>query len=322
MDPDLSDAQQQSFADTLQLDAAFRRIRDEEVRLSRVAYSIAQPSVTAATAEIEIYDCQHNRARPGAHVPDPGASSDTTARKAYEETNQLNTFYTQVFGRRSVVMTLVLSIHYGRGYSNAIWDGAQITFGEGDGEIFLDFAQGRDVIAHELTHGVVQHTLQLSYVNEAGGLNEHLADCFGSMFRQWRLGETSAEASWRIGADIMGPGATARGFSCLRDMSDPAGRHCLSRQPTQYEQYRNGMDPHDSSGIPNLAFHTACVAAGGRSWETVGPVWYRAMTGFGPSPNMRMREFADRTRAVATELAPGNAALAGAIDEGWKRVGL
>jgi hypothetical protein len=46
------------------------------------------------------------------------------------------------------------------------------------------------------------------------------------------------------------------------------------------------------------------------------------MTGFGPAPNLKMMAFADRTRAVAAELYPNDAALARAVDAGWKKVGL
>jgi hypothetical protein len=77
-------------------------------------------------------------------------------------------------------MTLISSIHYGVSYNNAFWNGMQMTYGDGDGSIFVDFSRGNDVIGHELTHGVTQHSLQLNYSNEAGGLNESMSDCFGA----------------------------------------------------------------------------------------------------------------------------------------------
>ena len=82
------------------------------------------------------------------------------------------------------------------------------------------------------------------------------------------------------------------------------------------------MDTHHSSGPPNLAFCTACKTAGGKSWENVGKVWYATLTGSGPNPNMSMKDFADRTRAVASQLFPANSALHGAVDQGWTQVGL
>ena len=80
------------------------------------------------------------------------------------------------------------------------------------------------------------------------------------------------------------------------------------------------MDPHYSSGPPNLAFCLACKGVGGKSWEKVGQVWYRAMTGFGPSPKMTMKAFAKRTRELAGSMFDKK--VAGAVDLAWKTVGL
>ncbi len=324
-DPDLAAEVRAAMADTQALDAAFRRVRDDATELSRVALAIAPPVAVAPAPQITVFNCHHTHSLPGTAVHNPGQSSDAQAKNAFNETTEVAAFYKQIFNRNSVDdagMTLVSSIHYGKKYNNAFWNGSQMTYGDGDGQIFIDFTLGQDVIAHELTHGVTQHSLQLDYTDEAGGLNESNSDCFGVMFKQWRHGQTSAQADWLIGADIMGPVAKQRGYTCLRDMADPAAKHCLSPQPTAYSQYQNGMDPHISSGIPNLAFCTACKAAGGHSWDKVGPVWYRAMTGFGPSPAMKMKAFADRTRQVAGQLFAGDTALANAIDGGWKHVGL
>ena len=141
------------------------------------------------------------------------------------------------------------------------------------------------------------------------------------MFRQWEAGQTAATADWLIGKDIMGPGAIKKGFTCLRDMANPAAAHCLSAQPTRYSQYTNGMDPHEPSGIPNFAFCTAAKAAGGKSWEGVGKAWYAAMT-VGVSPFMRMKTFADRTRKAAKAEFGAGSVVAHAADQGWNHVGL
>jgi Zn-dependent metalloprotease len=158
--------------------------------------------------------------------------------------------------------------------------------------------------------------------NQAGGLNESMSDVFGSMFRQWRASQTVSAADWLIGKEIMGPGAIARGFMCLRDMSNPAAGHFLAPQPTAFSQYQNGMDPHESSGIPNFAFYKAATAIGGRSWEKTGKIWYQALTGFAPNPNMKMMTFANRTRSLAGTLFPAEPAIKTAVDKAWKAVGL
>jgi Zn-dependent metalloprotease len=214
------------------------------------------------------------------------------------------------------------SIHYGVKYNNAFWNGSQMTYGDGDGAVFIDFTRGNDVMAHELTHGVTQYTLGLVYANEAGGLNESMSDVFGSMFRQWEASQDVTAADWLIGHDILGPTAIAKGFTCLRDMSNPAAAHCLAPQPTHFSQYHGGMDPHESSGIPNLAFYKIAKTVGGKSWLKVGQVWYSVLSKTAPRPNMHMSEFANATRATAKTLFPTDPALFAAVDAGWKSVGL
>jgi Zn-dependent metalloprotease len=319
--------QRKSFVDTMKIDAEFRRLRNQANKLTRVASLMAAaPAAAVAPAPaITVFNCNHGQTLPGAQILNPATSSDATAKHVFGETSSVAAFYSQVFGRNSVDgmgMTLISSIHYGVGYNNAFWNGMQMTYGDGDGMIFVDFSKGNDVIGHELTHGVTQHSLGLNYTNEAGGLNESMSDCFGSMFRQWEAKQNVNQADWLIGKDIMGPAALKRGFTCLRDMANPAAKHCLAPQPTKFSQYRPGMDPHESSGIPNLAFYTAAKAVGGHSWDKVGQIWYKSMTGFGPAPNMKMKAFANRTRAVAAQLYPGNTAVANAVNAGWKKVGL
>jgi Zn-dependent metalloprotease len=326
-DKTLPEEQRKKFADTMKIDAELRKLRTQASKLTRIAMSLA-PAATTALAPapaITVFNCNHSQTLPGAQIANAATGSDATAKHVFAETTSVAAFYSQVFGRNSVDgagMTLMSSIHYGAGYNNAFWNGMQMTYGDGDGSIFIDFSKGNDVIGHELTHGVTQHSLQLNYANEAGGLNESLSDCFGSMFRQWEAKQTVDQADWLIGKDIMGPAALQKGYTCLRDMSNPAAKHCLSPQPTKFSQYKAGMDPHVSSGIPNLAFCLVAKAVGGQSWEKVGQIWYKAQTGFGPSPNMKMKAFANRTRAVAAQLYPGNTAVAGAVDAGWKKVGL
>jgi Zn-dependent metalloprotease len=260
-----------------------------------------------------------------AHRWNPGSSPDPTAKRAFTETTGVAKFYKDVFNRNSIDnngMTMMSSIHYGSKFNNAMWTGSQMLYGDGDGSIFIDFTSGNDVIGHELTHGVTQHSLQLNYSDEAGGLNESTSDCFGSMFRQWEKNQDVNSADWLIGHDIMGPTAKARGFTCLRDMASPAATHCLAPQPTQYSQITPGMDPHYSSGPPNLAFCSACKTLGGKSWERIGQVWYNSLTGFGPTPDMKMKAFAARTRHVAHTMYSSTPAVAAAVDHGWKQVGL
>jgi len=325
-DRTLPDDVRQAAADTARISVEMRKLRTQAGKLTSVATSVraALPQLAAAPA-VTVYDCKHSQTLPGTPVPNPGSAADPTDKRTFKETTGVADFYQKVFNRNSVDgagMTLMSSVHYGVKYNNAMWNGSQMVYGDGDLAIFIDFTNGNDVIGHELTHGVTQHSLQLGYTGDAGGLNESLSDCFGSMFRQWEANQDVNAADWLIGHDIMGPTAKAKGYTCLRNMANPADKHCLAPQPTKYSQITPGMDPHYSSGPPNLAFCVACKTLGGKSWERIGQVWYRSLTGFGPSPNLKMKKFADRTRTVAAQLYGSTPAVAAAVDNGWKQVGL
>ena len=82
-----------------------------------------------------------------------------------------------------------------------------MVFGDGDGEIFLDFTLPVDVIGHELTHGVTQYTANLSYFGQSGALNESVSDVFGSLIKQYTLGQTADRG--RL-ADRRGPARPGR----------------------------------------------------------------------------------------------------------------
>jgi Zn-dependent metalloprotease len=322
----LTTATRKSLADTLKYDVELRKLRVQARKLTLVAQEVVRERATLAPIPaITICNCNNTQSLPGGPMPHPAAAVDPTVKRVFETTTNVVDFFDKVFSRNSIDdagMTLMSSVHYGNKYNNACWNGSQMTYGDGDGDIFVDFSQGIDVVCHELMHGVTQHTIQLGYANEPGGLNESISDVFGTMFRQWKAGQPVTRADWLMGTDIMGPAAIKDGYVCLRDMARPGAKHCLTRQPYHYSKYKAGMDPHYSSGIPNLAFHKVAMAIGGNSWGKAGQIWYRALTGFGPSPNMRMRAFANRTRRVASELYPGDAASAQAVDLGWKQVGL
>jgi Zn-dependent metalloprotease len=324
-DPELEAEVRKNFLDTAQISHEIRGLRTQAGLLTSVAVAHGAFVELAAAPMVTVYDCKHTQTLPGTPVPNPGSSADPTAKRTFNETTGVAKFYKDVFKRNSIDnhgMTMMSSIHYGVKFNNAMWNGSQMIYGDGDDKIFIDFTNGDDVIGHELTHGVTQHSLQLVYHDEPGGLNESMSDCFGSMFRQWEHNQDVNHADWLIGHDIMGPVSKQKGFTCLRDMANPAAKHCLAPQPTQYSQITPGMDPHYSSGPPNLAFCTACKTLGGKSWERIGQVWYHSLTGFGPNPNMKMKPFADRTRQVAHQMYSGTPTVAAAVDQGWKHVGL
>ena len=281
----------------------------------------------------QVFDCAGTSDLPGDLVrseTDTNPNRDRAVNEAFDNAGTTWDFYNKIFGRGSVDnngKTLVSSVHYGENYDNAFWSGQQMVYGDGDGVIFQRFTSALDVIAHELTHGVTQFTAQLAYQDQSGALNESMSDVFGSMVKQWALGQTVDQADWLIGAAIMAPGFKGR---ALRDMANPG---------TAYDDPRLGKDPqpgdmkdyvqteadnggvHTNSGIPSRAFVLAAKAIGGNSWEKAGKIWYvtlaERLTG-----TADFAKCAAETVSVARDLFPEDSSIAAKVAKAWADVGV
>src|SRR5699024_6933438 len=120
-----------------------------------------------------------------------------------------------------------------------------------------------------------------------GALNESLSDVFGSLIKQYTLGQTAADADWLIGTGLLAPRVTGK---ALRSMKEPGTAYdddVLGKdpQPSTMDGYVNtGRDNggvHINSGIPNRAFYLVATALGGNAWERAGQIWYDVLTGGG-----------------------------------------
>jgi bacillolysin len=80
--------------------------------------------------------------------------------------------------------------------ANSFWDGSQTVFGGG-------FAKADDVVAHEFTHGVTQHTSGLIYWKQSGAINESMSDVFGELVDQTDgIGNDDPSVRWQLGEDL------------------------------------------------------------------------------------------------------------------------
>ncbi|SEO78981.1 M4 family metallopeptidase [Actinacidiphila rubida] len=95
-------------------------------------------------------------------------------------------FYRDTFHRNSLdgqgmaINSLVGVTDYGNPFVNAFWDHTKMVYGTGDAE-YRSLASDLDVVGHEMTHGVVEHTANLVYSGQSGAMNEALADYFGNV---------------------------------------------------------------------------------------------------------------------------------------------
>ncbi|WP_190128639.1 M4 family metallopeptidase [Streptomyces mashuensis] len=315
---------------TLEHDGALRTRR--RVTTLRPAAMATGRGTPADTPNRTVYDARHVEHVPGTKVHSEGdaPSQDATVNRAHAGLGATFDLYFKVYGRRSIDdsgLPLNATVHYGQGYCNAFWDGERMVFGDGDNDLFLDFTLPVDVIGHELTHGVVQYTANLEYYGQPGALNESLADVFGSLIKQYALGQTAAEADWLIGDELLGPHVTG---TALRSMKAPGTAYdddVLGKdpQPASMDDYvrtsRDNGGVHINSGIPNHAFYLVATALGGHAWERAGKIWYATLTGGQLASDASFADFARLTAATARTLY-GEGDEVRAVLKAWGQVGV
>ncbi len=103
---------------------------------------------------------------------------------------------------------------------NAFWWDKKMWYGQfrRDGRL-VSLSRHLDVIAHELTHGVIETTSNLVYATQSGALNESFADIAGVIINNWYTARDPKDVAtwiWEIGAGLRTNGGP------LRDFADPA----------------------------------------------------------------------------------------------------
>jgi Zn-dependent metalloprotease len=220
------------------------------------------------------------------------ATGDRDVDAAYDWTGATYDYYASTFGRDSydnAGAELVSFVHYGVGYENAFWDGAEMVYGDG-------FAVN-DVTAHELTHAVTERTAGLEYQDQPGALNESISD----------------QAGWDVD-----PGDSTMGedlpIGAIRDMRNPGAYG----QPATASQYvctsSDNGGVHTNSGIPNKVYANLVDALGRSGAEQVR---YRAQTVYlGPTAT-----FAD-ARAAEQQAAADLGLSATTVANAWQAQGV
>lgn len=196
------------------------------------------------------------------------------------------------------------------------------------------FAGALDVVAHEVTHGVISYAAGLIYSDESGAANEGFADIFGALVEFHANG---GNGNWVIGEHL--PGASIE--QPMRSMESPnlslQGRSMFAKadpfsptnrgQPDHYADYVDRDDPicettydyfngcvHFNSGILNKLAHL--IAAGGThrgaavkgvGVDKLGRIAYRALT-MRLNPTSGLLEVGEAFADSCDDLASANVA--------------
>lgn len=273
-----------------------------------------------------IYDCQNQFEQRVELVRKEGnpETDDPVVNEAYDTSGFVRDYFKDAFGLNSIDgngLDIVSNIHYGEAYNNAFWDGDEMTYGDGDGVEFTDFASAIDVVAHELAHGVTQFLANLEYRSQSGALNEHFSDVFGTVIKQKYLNQSIEEADWLIGDTVV---TEAFPGVAIRSLKAPGTANDFDTQPDHMDNYYSGMADnqgvHINSGIPNKAFYLTCSVIG---IDDCALIWFETLKAL-----WRTAEFNDMLQVI-TETAQrlsnegkvsGDAVTA--VTDGFAEVGL
>jgi Zn-dependent metalloprotease len=272
--------------------------------------------------------------------PDPSFGDGTTSSResagvdAQYGTNATWDYYKNVQGRNGIFDTGAGSfnrVHYGVDYVNAFWDGTKMTYGDGDGTNYGPLTS-LDVAGHEMSHGVTEHSANLNYFGESGGLNESTSDIFGTAV-EFYANNPSDPGDYLIGEqfDLVNHVGIRRMDT---PSSDGSSVDCWDPNVGQ-------LDVHYSSGVGNHFFYLVSEGSGTKvlngvsySSDTCGAppvigighddaarIWYRALTVYMTS-NTDYHGARDATLAAATDLFGPGTPQANAVDAAWAGAGV
>ncbi|MEU0182081.1 M4 family metallopeptidase, partial [Streptomyces sp. NPDC006207] len=210
----------------------------------------------------------------------PQEMTDSGAVDAHWAAGKVYEFYRGTFRRDSLdddgmaINSLVgVTAELGYPWVNAFWDGSKMVYGTGDDE-YRSLASDLDVVGHEMTHGVVEHTADLVYAGQSGAMNEAIADYLGNAIdvtvSRTRMDDPDAGL---IGGDLC---RTLTPKECaFRDLNDGAGTADFISMPLGSRNDQGGV--HLNSHIFGGALWDIRESLGG---ELADQIVYKALTSY------------------------------------------
>jgi hypothetical protein len=173
-----------------------------------------------------------------------------------------------------------------------------MAFGDG-----LPFARALDVVAHELTHGVVQFTAGLDYKFQPGAINEGLADVMACM----------VDPDWLIGEDL--PGGP------IRDLEHPE-KYGIPSTMSGYRTMSLSQDNggvHENMGIPSHALELLATAIGR---EKAARIVYRLLDALYLTPQAQFVDLRLAAVQSSTDLFGADSQETAAVKTAFDTVGI
>ncbi|MFD5002395.1 M4 family metallopeptidase [Streptomyces mutabilis] len=185
-----------------------------------------------------------------------GAATTSGAVDAHVNAGKVYEYFKNEIGRDGIdgkggtIHSVVNVSSGGKDYANAFWDGTKMVYGHMDG---VPLSVGLDVVGHEMTHGVTEHSAGLVYLNQSGALNEAISDYFGNAMETADKGVAMSDPTSGLVGEYLCNGAKPLAECALRDMND--GR-------TAGEDYIRATLDIDNGGV-----HYNSTIVSGALWD-------------------------------------------------------
>jgi predicted outer membrane repeat protein len=173
---------------------------------------------------------------------------------------------------------IVSTVHYDSNYDNAFWTGTQMVFGDASGYPLAD-----DIVAHELTHGLMEYEANLFYFYQSGAINESISDLWGEYYDQTNgLGTDTPAVKWLHGEDLLPGGSGAH-----RSMNNPPqfGDPDKMTSSLYFKTDGDNGGVHYNSGVNNKAVYLMVdgdtfngFTVTGIGWDKTAAIYYEAVT--------------------------------------------
>lgn len=213
-------------------------------------------------------------------------------------------------------------------WGNAIWWNGRMWYGQmrtPDGET-RSLSGYLDIIAHELTHGLIEHTADLIYKGQSGALNESLCDIFGVIVANWYQVGTDSDTdkwSWQIG-----PGLGEDGKQ-IRDLQDPTRTGDPGHMKDYLRTRHDDGGVHTNSNIHNKAAYHLLTATDSKGDKQLTPreaamLYYMCLMRLPQRASFArtLRGLLDVARAYFAGDAAVQARKLAAIEKAYGRVGI
>ncbi len=245
---------------------------------------------------------------------------DPTAVSAHANMAKIYDYFYTIHGRNSIngiggnmISVVHVTDEDGESMANAYWNGVYMAYGDGGG-VFEPLSGSLDVAAHEMAHGVIEHTANLEYRFQSGALNESIADIFGAMID---------DEDWLIGEDIVKTDYFPSG--ALRNLADPHnGDHPNGWQPAHMDEYADLPEDEDHGGVhinSGISNRAAFLMADAIGRERTARIYYHLLTNY-LTPTSNFVDCRLAAERAATDLYADDPQVLQAVRNAFDGVGI